>query len=71
MMPDTPPTRLCCGTRHWTVTCPDGLVMCCICFGRFPVNELHEVRAGHENVCLECQSHQGMAEARDFPGAFR
>jgi hypothetical protein len=35
-----PPVRLCCGQAHWDVQCPDGLVMCCICFSRFPVTEL-------------------------------
>ena len=26
------PIRLCCGQQHWSVDCPDGLVMCCYCF---------------------------------------
>lgn len=26
------PVRLCCGERHYGVVCPDGRVMCCICF---------------------------------------
>lgn len=34
------PYRICCGKQHWTVHCPDWLVMCCICFHRFPVELL-------------------------------
>ena len=48
------PVRLCCGQRHYGVLCPDGLVMCCICFSRFPVDGLVEVPGGHEDVCLDC-----------------
>jgi hypothetical protein len=44
------PVRLCCGQRHWSVVCPDGLVMCCICFGRFEPND--ETR---EDVCPRCR----------------
>jgi hypothetical protein len=43
------PVRLCCGQRHWSVVCPDGLVMCCICFDRFEPND--ETR---EDVCWRC-----------------
>jgi hypothetical protein len=49
-----PPVRLCCGTSHRDVLCPDGKVMCCICFSRFDVSELHEIDGGHEDVCTEC-----------------
>jgi hypothetical protein len=53
---DEPPVRLCCGQRHWTVQCPDGLVMCCLCFGRFPVTELHADEHGYIwDVCKTCK----------------
>lgn len=51
------PVRLCCGQRHDGARCPDGLVMCCHCFGRFPDTEL--MRDEHDpskrwDVCLGC-----------------
>jgi hypothetical protein len=50
------PVRLCCGQRHWTVECPDGLVQCCICFARVPEEQLHVLPDGKkENVCLRCE----------------
>lgn len=50
------PVRLCCFQRHWGVECPDGKVMCCICFGRFDVAELHTFTGDDKptNVCAEC-----------------
>jgi hypothetical protein len=48
------PVRPCCGQRHYGVLCPDGLVMCCICFSRAPVAGLMEVPGGHQDVCLGC-----------------
>jgi hypothetical protein len=50
------PVRLCCGQRHVGAACPDGKVMCCICFGRFDVADLHTF-TGHDkpsDVCAEC-----------------
>lgn len=38
---DASPVRLCCGQRHWTVDCLDGMVMCCLCFDRVTKAELH------------------------------
>jgi len=29
------PVRICCGQDHDGPVCPDGLVMCCLCFSRF------------------------------------
>jgi hypothetical protein len=46
--------RICCGEEHMGVQCPDGLVMCCLCFERFPVSELHEIRGGRGDVCKGC-----------------
>ena len=49
------PVRLCCGQRHWTMQCPDGKVMCCLCFSRFDLDELHIDGDGQrENVCEPC-----------------
>ena len=54
MNPDGP-VRLCCGQPHWTVQCPDGLVMCCLCFDRFQVAGLNVTEDGiPENVCRGC-----------------
>lgn len=49
------PVRLCCGQRHWNVACPDGKVMCCLCFNRFDPTGLHLLSDGRrEDVCAEC-----------------
>lgn len=40
MQKSVAPVRLCCGQRHFGVQCPDGLVMCCICFKRVTVDHL-------------------------------
>lgn len=47
--------RLCCGERHYGPMCPDGMVMCCICFGRFGTDQLNRSDDGQlEDVCKEC-----------------
>lgn len=62
---DLNPVRLCCGQRHFGLQCPDGLVMCCLCFNRFPLDELNETEDGlKEDVCLTCAAH----ERRDRQG---
>jgi len=38
--PLDPPVRLCCGERHAGVVCPDGKVMCGLCFGKFEREDL-------------------------------
>ena len=49
------PVRLCCGQRHMTTQCPDGLVMCCLCFHRFPIAELTTEPNGDKvDVCMGC-----------------
>ena len=40
------PVRICCGKRHLSVDCPDGHVMCCLCFDRFPVSDLNFAENG-------------------------
>ena len=53
--PNPGPIRLCCGQRHWTVACPDGLVLCGMCFHRKPIEEMNVLPDGaRENVCVLC-----------------
>jgi len=53
--PDEAPVRLCCGLRHYGAQCPDGLVMCCLCFSRFPLGELYVDTDGVPvDVCQGC-----------------
>jgi hypothetical protein len=53
---DEPPfRRLCCGQRHDGVQCPDGLVMCAICYNRVDPLHLNPLpEGGWENVCRMC-----------------
>lgn len=52
---DVPPVRLCCGMRHVGPACPDGRVMCSICFFRFTQDELWVDPQGSKwDVCREC-----------------
>lgn len=49
------PVRLCCMQRHFDTVCPDGKVMCCLCFDRFDQDDLHTLPNGkREDVCREC-----------------
>lgn len=49
------PVRLCCGQRHTGSVCPDGKVMCCICFELFEVEDLNTAASGiKEDVCIKC-----------------
>ena len=49
------PIRLCCMKRHFGAQCPDGLVMCCLCFKRFPLVKLGKTRDGEPtDVCVYC-----------------
>lgn len=63
---ERPPYRLCCGQPHFGVQCPDGLVMCCICFSRFPVSELHiDPSDGKRvDVCKDCEALNEKARKR-------
>ena len=57
------PVRACCGRRHWTVECPDGLVMCCLCFRRVQVDDLNVVGGHPEDVCKPCAEDEARAIA--------
>lgn len=59
-----PPTRLCCGQRHYGVQCPDGKVMCCLCFDRFEVAGLSLDDGDPIDVCKECAAGERGALAR-------
>ena len=48
------PVRLCCGQRHFGVICPDGKVMCCLCFRSVSQDKLNVIDGVKENVCKEC-----------------
>jgi len=57
--PGEPPVRLCCGQRHWGVGCPDGLVMCCLCYHRFPITALHRDAEGTLwDACQGCAEYE-------------
>lgn len=54
-----PPVRICCGQRHFGAQCPDGLVMCCLCFERVPVDRLvRDATGAPVDVCLRCDDEQ-------------
>jgi hypothetical protein len=55
MKKNEPPTRLCCGQKHYGPICPDGKVLCCLCFRRFEIKDLNKTTEGKpEDVCKEC-----------------
>lgn len=57
-----PPIRLCCGKAHSGAMCPDGLVMCVLCFKRVSVDKLNLNEEGRrEDVCQKCAD-----EEREF-----
>ena len=62
------PVRLCCLQRHWGPICPDGKVMCCLCFERFEIEDLTEAENGQkQDVCRDCAAME--AKAREALGA--
>lgn len=58
------PARLCCFRRHYGPVCPDGLVMCCLCFDRFHPSKLSVRNGSLEDVCWGC----AFAEMRVLAG---
>jgi hypothetical protein len=53
------PDPLCCGEPHDGPVCPDGLVMCCLCFQRVPIERLHDIGDGQrEDVCIPCANYE-------------
>lgn len=65
------PVRICCGQRHFGVVCPDGMVMCALCFERVHQSELSRRNDGRlENVCQKCsdsESHNTSSEPQSTP----
>jgi len=50
------PARLCCGQRHWGVICPDGQVMCELCYMRYAQNDLYVDEDRQKwNICIGCE----------------
>jgi len=53
------PVRICCGQRHLGVQCPDGLVLCALCYSRVPTSQLNKTSDGQlENVCQTCAAEE-------------
>ncbi len=60
--PRQPPARVCCGQRHYGAECPDGKVMCCICFERVTKDELAIDASGARiDMCQPCGEGEGEA----------
>lgn len=59
------PIRVCCGQRHLGPLCPDGLVMCCLCFNRVPLTDLNLIGGDgeeiREDVCRSCAEKEANA----------
>ena len=58
--------RSCCGQSHPGPVCPDGLVMCCLCFERVPIDQLAtDPDDGQKvDVCQPCREYELAAIAR-------
>lgn len=57
-----PPVRLCCSQRHWDAVCPDGRVMCQLCFERVTQDELWVDEHGDKwDVCVACKDYEDMS----------
>jgi len=62
---DIGPVKLCCGQKHYGLICPDGKVMCCICFERVQQHQLNVInhnKGTRENVCVRCAAEEKMNE---------
>jgi hypothetical protein len=61
------PVRLCCGQRHFGPVCPDGMVMCCLCFERVSQDKLNVASNGQkEDVCNECAERESASNDKDL-----
>jgi hypothetical protein len=57
--------RLCCGQHHGGPVCPDGLVMCCLCFSRFSESDLYVDQDGIRwDICTSCETSEQQARGR-------
>ena len=50
------PVRLCCLQRHFGPVCPDGLVMCALCFDRVLQDDLAVEDGATMDVCRSCHT---------------
>lgn len=63
-----PPVRLCCYQRHNGPVCPDGKVMCCLCFNRFEQTELWVDGDGDVwDTCKPCAYYEQRPRAAPVP----
>lgn len=56
-----PPIRLCCFERHFGPVCPDGTVMCCLCFGKYEQDQLAMDGGVKIDVCKDCYMNERKA----------
>lgn len=60
------PVRLCCGQKHYGMVCPDGKVMCCLCFNRVSQDELNVTSGGmKEDVCKSCAEKEKIKQSTE------
>lgn len=65
------PVRLCCGQRHLGVVCPDGLVMCCLCYRRVGFEDLAVTDDGQrEDVCTSCAAEEACIRCESVQARF-
>lgn len=60
----SPPIRVCCGQPHFGSVCPDGRVMCQLCFSRFPLDDLAVDDGDTIDVCAPCYEQEQEAIRR-------
>lgn len=62
-----PPVRSCCGQRHRGPVCPDGKVMCQLCFERVPTDQLAVQDGNLVDVCVVCWAREQGFKMDDAP----
>jgi hypothetical protein len=51
----------CCDTPHYGMTCADGLTRCCLCYERYPLDDLFVDAMGVVwDYCKECAEREGI-----------
>jgi len=54
-----PPFRLCCGQQHWGPVCPDGRIMCQLCFERKYKHDLYvDDNQITWDICAQCHAQE-------------
>ena len=67
-LPSDPPYRLCCGQQHYSAQCPDGKVMCGLCYNRFDTSDLWVDDDGiWVDVCKVCEIADKQVPKRNPP----